>query len=60
MSNVLEEMMNELLDAGLTGEQLKLAQYFMAQYAIASLMDSSIGREAENICTEYEAEQQTV
>lgn len=47
----LEEIEKEC-DFLLTSEQLEIIRYQMAQYALDAIMDSSVAKEAEEICME--------
>ena len=48
----IDEFLVNLLDAGLSGEQLRIVRKMMAQYALAAVMDSDVREEVELICME--------
>lgn len=46
----MDKYLVELLDAGLTPEQMRIVRIVMAQYALEAMMDSEVREEVENIC----------
>jgi hypothetical protein len=49
MTEVMKDCLSVLLDAGLTANQLKIAQECLANYALCACMDSKVHEESLEI-----------
>ncbi len=56
MSSLLDNTLTDLLDAGLTPQQLTLTRFLLGRYAVAAAWDSALAREAMILIDDHQEE----